>query len=149
MLTHAYLMIGSPGESVETIEKTRELIEEIRPFSSNISVTTPYPGTYVYESLMENNILGKADWDKYDHLLSETIHIKTNDMDNKTANSDSSSQGDANSQEVEFYAKHQKIYPRKVSGIFANLRVLGAFCGYSAPLRTRRASQCEVTPPDF
>lgn len=30
-----------------------------------------------------------------------------------------------NGETIEFYAKHQKVYPRKVTGLFATLRVLG------------------------
>ena len=44
-------------------------------------------------------------------------------MNDKTTEADNNSQ----SQIVEFYEKHQKIYPRKVSGLFASLRVLGVF----------------------
>ena len=81
MLTHAYLMVGSPGESAATIEETRSLLKEIRPFSSNICLTTPYPGTSLYDSLKERNLLEDRAWDDYDHLLSDSIHIKTPDVD--------------------------------------------------------------------
>lgn len=76
MLTHAYLMIGSLGESRKTIEETKNLLREIQPFTSNICVTTPYPGTYLYEDLKTENLLGDNIWDKYDHLMSDAIHIK-------------------------------------------------------------------------
>lgn len=81
MLTHAYLMIGNLGESDTTIEETRNLLKEIRPFSSNICVTTPYPGTYLYETLNKAGLLATNKWDNYDHLLSDTIHINMPDID--------------------------------------------------------------------
>lgn len=42
---------------------------------------------------------------------------------------DNGNSGSANSEQVttEFYQKHKKIYPRKVSGVFASLRVAGVF----------------------
>lgn len=76
MLTHAYLMIGSPGENRKTIEKTKSLLKDIKPFTSNICVTTPYPGTYLYDTLKKENLLEDNIWDNYDHLMSDAVHIK-------------------------------------------------------------------------
>lgn len=76
MLTHAYLMIGSPGESRETIDETKNLLREIKPFTSNICVTTPYPGTYLYDTLKKEHLLEDNVWDQYDHLMSDALHIK-------------------------------------------------------------------------
>jgi anaerobic magnesium-protoporphyrin IX monomethyl ester cyclase len=81
MLTHAYLMIGSPGESRRTIAETQKLLKEIKPFSSNICVTTPYPGTYLYETAAGQDLVGDRMWDQYDHLLSDTMHIPIPDFD--------------------------------------------------------------------
>ena len=81
MLTHAYLMIGSLGESRKTIEETISLLREIKPFTSNICVTTPYPGTYLYDTLKKENLLEDNIWDKYDHLMSDAIHIKIPHLD--------------------------------------------------------------------
>ncbi|MFP4081634.1 MAG: B12-binding domain-containing radical SAM protein [Candidatus Aminicenantes bacterium] len=76
MLTHAYLMIGSPGESRKTVEETKNLLREIKPFTSNVCVTTPYPGTYLYETLKKENLLEYNLWDHYDHLMSDAVHIR-------------------------------------------------------------------------
>jgi len=81
MLTHAYLMVGSPGESPETIEETRALLREIRPFSSNICVTTPYPGTFLYQELKAKNLLEQSDWDRFDHLVSDCLHVRIPGVD--------------------------------------------------------------------
>lgn len=77
MLTHAYLMIGSEGETRQTVEETKDLLKTIRPFSSNICVTTPYPGTFLHQRLRAQGLLGANTWEKYDHLISDTIHIET------------------------------------------------------------------------
>ncbi|MBI2646940.1 radical SAM protein [Candidatus Woesearchaeota archaeon] len=73
ILTHAYLMIGNVGESKETINETIELIKKIKPFSYNISVATPYPGTYLYEYAKANNIFINPEWSEYDHILGEAV----------------------------------------------------------------------------
>jgi len=86
MLTHAYLMIGNIGETWQTINQTKELLSEIKPFSSNICVTTPYPGTHLYETLLEKGQIEEKNWDTYDHLLSDTVHVKSSSFDLATLN---------------------------------------------------------------
>jgi len=76
LLTHAYLMVGNLGETKETIQETINLIKTIKPFSWNVSISTPYPGTYLYEYATKNNLLVSRDWSKYDHILSTTVGIK-------------------------------------------------------------------------
>ena len=46
--TQAYLMIGSPGESVEQIEQTIKYAKKINPDYAYFSVTSPMPGTPLY-----------------------------------------------------------------------------------------------------
>lgn len=75
VLTHAYLMVGNPGESEATIEKTEALLRRIRPFSSNVSVTTPYPGTTLYDRARAAGLLKGGAWEAYDHILSSEMHL--------------------------------------------------------------------------
>ncbi len=44
-----YLMIGLPGESKETVEKTREWLREVKPDNFDVNLFTPYPGCDIYE----------------------------------------------------------------------------------------------------
>ncbi len=80
ILTHAYLMVGNLGESKQTVQETIDLIKTIKPFSWNVSISTPYPGTYLYEYATKNNLLVNRDWSKYDHILSSTVGIKHEDL---------------------------------------------------------------------
>lgn len=45
----AYLIIGLPGESRETVDKTRQWLKENKPDNFDISLFTPYPGSHIYE----------------------------------------------------------------------------------------------------
>jgi len=56
----AYLIIGLPGESRETIEKTKKWLREVQPDNFDISVFTPYPGSAIYENKEKYEI----DWDE-------------------------------------------------------------------------------------
>jgi anaerobic magnesium-protoporphyrin IX monomethyl ester cyclase len=58
--TVANIMIGIPGENLESLEKTGEFIRRIRPDSLNISFLTPYPGTPLYRMALENQWLIKG-----------------------------------------------------------------------------------------
>ena len=49
ILTHAYLMLGAPDETVEDLQKTVELFRDIMPHSYRVSIATPFPGTYLHE----------------------------------------------------------------------------------------------------
>ena len=50
--THAFFMIGLPGETLEDIELSKKLILEIRPDHVEINMVTPYPGTDLFDKLI-------------------------------------------------------------------------------------------------
>jgi len=54
---HADFIFGLPGETKETIEKTRKFIKEIKPDLLQIAVATPIPGTKFYEYVERNGYL--------------------------------------------------------------------------------------------
>ncbi len=47
-------MMGSPGETPETIKKTVDFAKEPKLDFAQFSVTTPFPGTELYELYMQN-----------------------------------------------------------------------------------------------
>lgn len=49
--THAHLMLGTPGETAETIEETIRFIKEIEPTIITCGICTPYPGTQLFEEV--------------------------------------------------------------------------------------------------
>lgn len=80
ILTHAYIMVGNIGEDKTTIQQTKDILAEIKPFNINVSITTPYPGTQLYDYAMKNNLLLSKDWEKYDHIIGDTSGIKLENM---------------------------------------------------------------------
>ncbi|MBN1645254.1 radical SAM protein [Candidatus Woesearchaeota archaeon] len=56
----AFLMIGLPSESRETVEKTKQWLKSVKPDNFDISVFTPYPGSDIYEHKDNYEI----DWDE-------------------------------------------------------------------------------------
>ncbi len=55
MRTEASFIIGSPGETMEDIRKTEELIEEINPSITMCNIMTPHPGSEIYDMAKKNH----------------------------------------------------------------------------------------------
>jgi radical SAM superfamily enzyme YgiQ (UPF0313 family) len=49
--THAHTMLGMPGDTRETVERTIEFIKEIDPTTATFGVCTPYPGTPLFDEV--------------------------------------------------------------------------------------------------
>ena len=70
METIGFFMIGLPGDTEETIEETIRLACDLDPVVANFSMTTPFPGTVLYERVKEAEREGRgrlliADWDNF------------------------------------------------------------------------------------
>ena len=61
----AYFMMGSPGETKETLEKTRKLALKINPDFVAFSRTILIVGSELYEWGIQNNQIKKDYWKKY------------------------------------------------------------------------------------
>lgn len=64
--TVGFFIIGLPGDTEETMEKTIQFACELDPLVANFSMMTPYPGTKVWEQVHRNGgrMLVK-DWQDY------------------------------------------------------------------------------------
>jgi len=51
---HGTFILGLPGETQDTIEKTIEYAKEINPHTIQVSLAAPYPGTTLYKQAIEN-----------------------------------------------------------------------------------------------
>jgi len=85
----ATFMIGTPGETIEDIQETKELLKEIKPDYAGFFFTTPYPGTELYQQTLKNNWLDLNDnlsWEsnaspKFSmNFTSEKLHEIYNDL---------------------------------------------------------------------
>ncbi len=74
LFLHADFIIGLPGETKETIEKTKKFIKEIKPEQLQVSVSSPFPGTELYEWYKKNGYLLTEDPNEY---LDEQGHQKS------------------------------------------------------------------------
>ncbi|MFQ5610728.1 MAG: B12-binding domain-containing radical SAM protein [Anaerolineae bacterium] len=63
--TIGFFIIGLPGETEETMERTIQFACEVDPLIANFSMMTPYPGTEVYEIAKRQGRLLVEDWEDY------------------------------------------------------------------------------------
>ncbi len=87
ILVHGTFIVGLPGETLETIQTTIDFAKEIDPYSLQVSLAAPYPGTALYEEAIakgwltherERDLVQDAGIQEavmaYDGLSSEQIH---------------------------------------------------------------------------
>ncbi len=70
--TYSTFLVGSPGETEETMQTTIDLAKRIRPSLAMFFVTTAFPGTLIYEQavkagIVEPNWWVNQDWDPKRH----------------------------------------------------------------------------------
>jgi anaerobic magnesium-protoporphyrin IX monomethyl ester cyclase len=63
--TIGFFIIGLPGDTRESMQKTIDFAIEIDPMIANFSMMTPYPGTVVYEQIKQNGRFLVHDWEDY------------------------------------------------------------------------------------
>jgi anaerobic magnesium-protoporphyrin IX monomethyl ester cyclase len=63
--TIGFFIIGLPGETEETMERTIRFAIELDPMIANFSMLTPYPGTIVYEIAKRQGRILVEDWEDY------------------------------------------------------------------------------------
>jgi radical SAM superfamily enzyme YgiQ (UPF0313 family) len=59
-----YFMLGSPGETPETIRQSIDFAKRLKVDFAQFSVTTPFPGTELYDIYMQNRKEGVS-WDSF------------------------------------------------------------------------------------
>ena len=59
-----YFMIGSPGENPETIVKTIQLAKKLKLDFAQFSITTPFPGTKLYQLYLDGK-RGGISWENF------------------------------------------------------------------------------------
>ena len=70
--TRCNLMVGSPGETMETFNETKQLLSEIEPDFIIVGITSPIPGTELYDQAHAKGItIAKSDSsiDRFQSLL--------------------------------------------------------------------------------
>jgi radical SAM superfamily enzyme YgiQ (UPF0313 family) len=77
ILTNAFFIVGFPWETEDDIRSTVSFMKEINPFHAFFSVSTPYPGTELYEIYKKEELIPKkTNWSKFFHQSSDMYLTK-------------------------------------------------------------------------
>jgi anaerobic magnesium-protoporphyrin IX monomethyl ester cyclase len=63
--TIGFFIIGLPGDTRESMQRTIDFAIELDPMIANFSMMTPYPGTAVYQEVKRNGRLLMKNWEDY------------------------------------------------------------------------------------
>jgi radical SAM superfamily enzyme YgiQ (UPF0313 family) len=64
--TRISMMLGNPGETWDTMEKSLAFAIDVKPHLVQFNVTTPYPGTEMFDWADRQGYIVTKEWDKYD-----------------------------------------------------------------------------------
>lgn len=63
----AFFILGYPGETVASMERTIDYAIELDPDFANFYPAVPYPGTELYDKCVREGLLGSDDWSKLEY----------------------------------------------------------------------------------
>ena len=66
--THAFIMLGAPVENKQDLEATVRLVQRIQTESVSVSITTPAPGTALYDDILGSGSYNLKDPEDSDYL---------------------------------------------------------------------------------
>ncbi len=72
----AAFMFGNPGETIESMRRTIDFAKSLNPDIAIFNITTPYPGTQMFNWAKENGYLRTLDWNDYD-LANSVLELPT------------------------------------------------------------------------
>jgi radical SAM superfamily enzyme YgiQ (UPF0313 family) len=65
ILIHGCFLVGNPGETKETLEKTLQFAKELNPDTAQFFPIMVYPGTEAYDWAMKNNFLTTTNFQEW------------------------------------------------------------------------------------
>ncbi len=72
----AAFMFGNPGETVASMRRTIDFAKSLSPDIALFNITTPYPGTQMFDWAKRNGYLRTLDWNDYD-LANSVLELPT------------------------------------------------------------------------
>ncbi len=86
LAVEAYIVIGFPDESLDTIEETRRFLLRAEPDDASVCVVKPFPGTEVYQEFKRRGLLLFNDWEAFEEFedhdtpLIRSAHLEGHDI---------------------------------------------------------------------
>ncbi len=83
MMVYGFFIIGFPWETEESVLKTLDLIDELDLDFIEIHLLLPYPGTKMYDTFVELNLISDEGFSGYDHFQGAkcgTLYLTNNEL---------------------------------------------------------------------
>ncbi len=78
LLVYATIMLGNPSEAIDDLDRTRKFVFRNKIDSLGICITTPYPGTKLWNWCEENNLIpGDYSWKDFNTEKCSVVTNKT------------------------------------------------------------------------
>ncbi len=61
IVMHGTFIVGLPGETADTIRQTIQFARDVNPYTVQVSIAAPYPGTALYRQAQEEGWLSPDD----------------------------------------------------------------------------------------
>ncbi|MEX2681593.1 MAG: radical SAM protein [Candidatus Sigynarchaeota archaeon] len=68
-----YLLYGMPGESIEDVKLTRQLLFQLQPDYVNQTIAIPYPGTELREQAIREGLIKDDRWEFYNYPFGNVL----------------------------------------------------------------------------
>lgn len=81
--TIAFCMMGLPGETKESMQKTIDLMKEIKPTLPKVSILLPLPGTQLFEEWDRKGLILTKNWEDYSFHSKKRIYKHPNLTDDE------------------------------------------------------------------
>ena len=76
-----YLMAGFPSETKEDMLQTLAFAQELDPTYYSISIVTPYPGTEIYDEMLQSGKMPLKKWEFFYHQSRDMMILNNIDQD--------------------------------------------------------------------
>ncbi len=77
METHAYLILGLPGETEETMQQTIDFAKEIKPTIAKFDILIPLPSTPLHQA-WKGKYFQTEDWDNFNYHSAKDLYSHPN-----------------------------------------------------------------------
>jgi len=70
---YIYFVYGMPGETLDDVQMSRQLLFELKPNFVTHSIATPYPGTKLFDFVTKTGMLKDLEWEHFNYPFKHVI----------------------------------------------------------------------------
>jgi len=83
MVVRVAVMVGNPGDTIEILNHNIKVLQKLQPDMIQVTISTPLPGSLLFEENKKKDMLLTTDWDKYNGEYAVIKHDTLNEKELK------------------------------------------------------------------